>query len=115
MDLLDRRVKKIEKILELSDVVTLDWKDFTDLDKAVLTVLNKVGRRGMSTTEIARELNLEAPKTSGRVLVWNSLKKIDRISKRLKGVPIVLTFKKKWSLNFDDYEFQFEIVGEESS
>jgi len=106
LQLVESRVKEIMKTLELSPAVyPLRFKQFSDLDKNILKVLFNAGREGLSTTEIARNLGLESPEGSGRVTVWNRLKRMERASKRLKGFPFVVSERKKWSMNFDDYEF----------
>jgi len=111
---LEARVKRIEDELQFSPgVVTFDWKDWNLLDQDILRVLSVKGRRGAATTEIARELNLDAPEASGRVTVYRRLKRIERISRKLKGYPLVVSDRKRWSLNFED--FQFHIKKEEKT
>lgn len=108
----EKRIKMLVKHLELSPVLhPLEWTSLNELDKRVLTVLIKSGRGDMSTTEIAEALNLENPKSSGRVIVYTSLKRIERLSKKSKGLPIVIPSRKKWSMNWDDFEFQLEKEG----
>lgn len=107
---LDDRVKRIERELELADVVTtFNWKDFTERDKRILSALLKHGRRGATTTQIARELEIPRPETVGRAIAYRRLKRIAYVSRRLKGFPIVVCEKKVWSLNFRNFTFH---VGE---
>ena len=102
----ERRLKRIERVLEfLPTVTSFDWKDFWVRDKAILSTLLKAGRRGITTTEIARELGLENPETSGRAIVWKRLRRIEKISIQLKGFPLVRLARKRWSLNYDDFSF----------
>lgn len=109
---LESRVKRIEDQLELSPaVVSFDWTEFSDRDKAILNFLLGKDRAGGTTTEIAQGLEMSEPETSGRVKVYRRLKRIERVSRKLKGLPIVNYERKKWSLNFDDFQFH---VKEES-
>lgn len=103
---LDDRVKRIERELELADVITsFDWRDFMERDKYILSALLKHGRRGATTTQIARELEIPRPETVGRAIVYRRLKRIAYVSRRLKGFPIVICERKVWSLNFRDFAF----------
>jgi len=102
---IEERLKRIEDVLELSPmVVSFDWKDFSDRDKAILNFLLSK-REGASTTEIAEALEFSEPETSGRTIVYTRLKRIERISKRLKGSPLVISERKRWYLNYDDFNF----------
>jgi len=104
---LESRVKRIEDQLEMSPiVVSFDWSEFSERDKAILNFLLKKGRAGGTTTEIAYGLEMNEPETSGRVKVYRRLKRIERISRKLKGSPIVTYERKRWSLNYDDFQFQ---------
>lgn len=107
--ILEKRVKKIYKVLELAQAVyPLEWKQFNDLDKSIITILIQSNREGASTTEIAQKLNLENPKTVGRVVIYERLKRIAKISNRLKGSPFVISSHRKWVMNWDDYDFLVE-------
>lgn len=106
LKLVEKRVKRISKALELSPAIyPLAWKKLTELDRGIVRVLIQAGREGKSTTEIAQALNLNNPSVSGRVVVYNRLKRIERMSDRLKGAPYVISSQKKWSMNWDDYKF----------
>lgn len=106
LTLVERQVKRIQRTLEMSDVVHIDsWKHFTALDKQILTVLSEAGRGGISTTQIALKLNLDNPYKYGRIIVWKRLRRIVSVSERLKGVPMVISRKKRWFLNLDDFQF----------
>lgn len=103
---LEKRVKQIEDILELSPAVTsFNWKQFMPIDKKILvSLLNK--REGATTTELADELGFSDPVGSGRVIVYRRLKRIERVTARAKSFSFVITANRRWFLNFDDYNFQ---------
>lgn len=104
--LLKKRVKEIMKLLEMVPIVApWEWESFLEKDKAILKVLVKAGREGLTTTDIAKALSLESPEGSGRVMVYKRLKRITKISERMKGTSIVLSDGRRWVMNFDDYEF----------
>lgn len=106
VDRMERELKKILKILELVPAVNIaEWKDFSPLDRGILKVLLKKQYAGETTTMIAKELGLENPATSGRVVVWRRLQRITKVSKRIKGAPIVLSEYKRWKLNLDEFTF----------
>lgn len=106
MERLEQRVKRIEKDLEMGGmIVTFDWKDFSARDKGILNFLLQKSREGATTTEIASSIGLESPETSGRTIVYERLKRIERISKRLKGASIVVMDRKRWFLNYDEFDF----------
>uniref|UniRef100_A0A6M3M3M2 Uncharacterized protein n=1 Tax=viral metagenome TaxID=1070528 RepID=A0A6M3M3M2_9ZZZZ len=103
---IDSRLKRIEDILELSPTVTkFSWKQFNEVDQKILFYLLRKDREGATTTEIATALNLKSPDGSGRVSVYRRLRRIERISRTMKGLPIVLSERKRWTLNFDDFSF----------
>lgn len=103
---LENRVKRLEDELEISpSIASFDWEGFSDRDKAILRFLLSSERKGMTTTKIAEGLNMHEPETCGRVKVYRRLKRIERVSRKIKGLPIVLYEKKRWSLNFDDFQF----------
>jgi len=103
---IEEKLRRIEDMLELGDIVTtFDWKDFSLLDKSVLDKLLEKGREGSTTTEIAKELNLKEPETSGRTIIYTRLKRIERISRRIKGIPIIVSERKRWYLNYEDFRF----------
>ena len=111
---IEERLKRIEDAMELSPMImSFDWKDFTERDKGILNFLLEKGREGASTTEIAEKLEFEEPETSGRTIVYTRLKRIERISKRLKGAPLVISERKRWYLNYDDFNFP-EVKTDES-
>jgi len=103
---LHARLKRVEEVLELSDtIVSFDWKEFSERDRAILKALLRKGPEGATTTELALELDLPEPETSGRTIVYTRLKRIERISKRIKGLPIVVSERKRWYLNYTDFSF----------
>ena len=103
---LENRVKRIEDELSLSPtIVGFDWAGFSERDKSILEYLLQKGREGDTTTNIAEALEFKDPEFAGRVKIYRSLKRIERISRKLKGLPIVIYERKKWSLAFDDYQF----------
>lgn len=61
---------------------------------------------GATTKEMAEVLQLNKPETSGRTIVWRRLKRIQNISKRMKGAPIVISERKRWVMNFDEFTFK---------
>lgn len=104
--LLKKRVRELMKLAEMVPIVApWEWESFLEQDKAILKVLVKAGREGKTTTDIARALDLESPEGSGRVMVYKRLKRITKISERLKGASIVLSDGRRWVMNFDDYDF----------
>lgn len=103
---LSNRIKRVEDALQFSPtVVSFDWDDFSDLDKRILDALLIKGRRGETTTKLAVALDVREPETSGRVVVYRRLRRIERISRKIKGFPIVIYETKKWSLNYTDFQF----------
>jgi len=103
---IEERLKRVEDLLELSaTVVSFEWKEFSERDRAILNALLEKGREGASTTEIALRINLNEPETSGRTIVYTRLRRIERISRRLKGFPLVIVERKRWYLNYDDFSF----------
>jgi len=106
VELLERRMKEVMRLLEMVPAVApWEWKMFKEQDTDVIKVLVKAGREGLTTTNIAEGLGLENPKSSGRVTVYKALKRIEKISKSLKGIPVVLRVGRRWAMNFDDFSF----------
>ena len=106
----EKRLRKIEADLELVPVITsfADWKSLRDRDKQILYALHKYGLEGASTLELAKDINLSKPETSGRTIVLRRLLRIQKISIRLKSFALVLKVGKKWALNFDDFAFNLK-------
>jgi len=104
---IEERLKRIEKELEFGGLIisSFDWKDFTDRDKAILNYLLQRGREGATSTEIAEAIGMDSPESGGRTIVYTKLRRIERISKRLKGQPIVVNERKRWFLNYDEFDF----------
>jgi len=103
---IEERLKRIEDALELSPaVMSFDWKTFSDRDKAILNYLLSKGREGDTTTQIARQLGLNNPEESGRTIIYRRLKRIENISRKIKGSPIVSYDRKRWSLNYEVFQF----------
>jgi len=103
---LEKRVKEIMKFLAMVPIVApWEWESFSEQDKAILKVLVRAGRGGLTTTGIAKALGLESPEGSGRVMVYKRLKRITKISERMKGAPLVLPDGRQWIMNWDDYDF----------
>jgi hypothetical protein len=102
----EKEIKNIKEVLELAPVVNpLRWDIFTDLEKAIIQYLLDKKFEGATTTEMARKLNLPSPEGSGRVIVWRRLRRIQRLSKRKKGVPIVVYESKRWFMNYEEFSF----------
>ena len=103
---LEKRMKEVMKFLQMVPVVApWEWESFLEKDRVILKVLVRSDREGLTTTEIAKALSLESPEGSGRVMVYKSLKRIAKISERMKGTPFVISDGRRWVMNFDDYEF----------
>lgn len=106
---IESRMKRIEDELQFSKSVTsFNWKEFSERDRSILRILLQKERCGASTTELAELLDMKEPETSGRVKTYRSLRRIERISRKLKGWPIVAYDKKRWSLNYDDWQFNID-------
>lgn len=106
---LRRKVKQIADVLEMSDViVSFNWKQLQPRDAEILKCLEKHEREGATTTQLAREVGIKKPTTSGRKIVLRRLKRVQEISRRIKGQPIVVTKKRLWFLNWDEFDFQIE-------
>ena len=113
LKLIEERLKRIEDELRLSpEIVSFNWKDFTERDKAILNYLLQKEREGATTTEIAEALGFPKPETSGRTIVYRRLKRIERVSRRIKGFPIVVYQSKRWMLNYDDFRFEMKSENE---
>jgi len=104
---IEARLKRLEDILEISPTITSfdEWKDFSDRDKNILNFLLSKQREGAALSEMAKVLNLPKPDTTGKVIVHRRLKHIEKASKRLKGFPIIVSDRRKWYLNYDDFQF----------
>jgi len=87
-------------------VTSFDWKEFNERDQAILSYLYSKEQAGATTTEIAEKIGLKEPETSGRTIVYRRLKRIERISRRIKGTPIIYYDRKIWSLNYDAFQFK---------
>lgn len=106
VQLLEKRMAEVMKVLEMAPIVApWEWTMFSEKDRPILKVLVKAGRKGLTTTSIAKILGLENPEGSGRVTVYKALKRVAKKSERLKGLPIVLSDGRRWTMNFDDYQF----------
>ena len=80
----------------------LTWENFDDTDRKILEILLNSEDNYVRASEISAKLALN------RVKVWRHLKRIVRISKKQKGIPMVIydPSLKAWSMNRDEYEFQ---------
>jgi hypothetical protein len=104
---IEARLKRAEDILEISNTVTsFNWKGFTERDIAILKVLYQKMKTGASSVELAIILNLKSPQKSGRTIIYRRLRRIEAITRREKGQPIVIQERKKWYLNMDEYQFK---------
>jgi len=101
---LERKVKRIEDELALlpESIDPLTWKSLDPLDKEILGLLLHKGV-SLSTTELADKL-----KGVHRTKVWRRMKKISKLSRKLKGDTIVLfdPSTKKWSMNTEEFDFK---------
>ena len=114
---LERKVEKLETdVRKIKDIVgllpplarPLEWKELNPLDKKVLTVLiaadNGVSFR---TTDLAEKLRLDKPAKTGRIYVWKSLRRIQRVGKKKRQKILLFDpAAKKWSLNRFDFMFK---------
>ena len=96
--------------MELLPVVTSfdEWTTLMNRDKKILYALHKYGLEGTSTLQLAQDIGLNKPETSGRTIVLRRLYRIQKVSLRMKGAPLVVRVGRKWSLNFDDFTFALE-------
>ena len=101
---LERKVKRIEDVLALlpESIDPLTWTSLDQLDKEILNMLLHKGA-AYSTSEIAEQL-----KDVHRTKVWRRMKKISKLSRKLKGDTIVLfdPSSKKWSMNVEEFDFK---------
>jgi hypothetical protein len=118
---LKRRVKKLEEVTEnISFITDFNWDWNQDSKKpdntrapedtrlvSILSLLYK-NQPGLTTTQIATELNMINPQGSGRVIVRRKLLKAIRVSKRIRGAPIVVRSGRHWQLNYDEFAFQIK-------
>lgn len=109
---LDKMQKQIYVINEQLGIMPnlvkpLDWKGLTDRDKQVLTFLISQPRpKCFTTTQIATEIKLPKPSDSGRVLVYTSLKRIEKLSRRKrKYILIHDRSARTWMMNRDEFRF----------
>ena len=102
---LEAKVKRIEDLLELSDIIaSFEWKHFTERDKRMLHFLLSRGREGAHLDEIAEHIGLDKP--SRKVIVSRRLTHIAKVSRKLRRFPIVVSDRRRWYLNYNDFNFQ---------
>jgi len=106
----EKRLRKIEADLEMLPTITSfdDWATLTNRDRKILYALSKYELDGANTVQIAKDIQLNKPETSGRTIVLRRFYTIQKTSIRLKGFPLIVKVGKKWSLNFDDFTFDFK-------
>ena len=85
-----------------------EWTTLPKRDRKILYALHKYGLEGTSTLQLAKDIGLNKPETSGRTIVLRRLYRIEKVSLKLKGAPLVVQAGRKWSLNFDDFVFALE-------
>lgn len=111
-DSIDKRLRKVEAEMELLPVIQSfeGWTTLLERDRKILYALSKYEVIGTSTVQLAKDIKLEKPETSGRTIVLRRLYRIQKVSLQLKGSPLVVRSKvgKNWSLNFDDYVFELK-------
>lgn len=120
---LERRIKKLERqVKEIRDLLgflppmvdPFIWKGLTERDALVLRFLiaQTKGKR-FTTTEIAREIGHPKPASTGRVHVYNSLKRIQRIARKKRKTIVDYDRKSKtWSLNRWDFRYPGDLKRE---
>jgi predicted Zn-ribbon and HTH transcriptional regulator len=100
---LERSVRQIKDQLAMLPpaIDPLSWKNFDDIDKQIITLLLKE-ENSLTSVQIAEKLQIN------RVKIWRHLKRIHKISKRLKGEPIIIydPSLKAWSMNTEEYDFK---------
>jgi len=96
-----RRVSEELAILpETIDPLGKQWKHFDVLDRDILELL--LSDTPYSTVEIGNKLRVH------RTKVWRRMKKIKRVSEKIKGNSIIVfnPSTKQWSLNTEEFEFK---------
>lgn len=80
----------------------LEWESLDILDKKILKLLLKKKGNFISTVRLGAILHQHRGK------IWRHLKKIEHVSARMKGEPIVVYYpsRKAWGMNWDEYEFK---------
>lgn len=120
---LERRIKKLEtRVRKISDLVGFlpprinpyTWKELTQRDVEVLKFLiGQPKSKRFTTTQIAKEIKLPKPATTGRVHVYNSLKRIQRIGRKKRKRILDFDRKRKtWALNRYDYMYPGDLTHE---
>lgn len=104
VDSIHRRLRTIEADLDYLPTITSfdNWDSLLLRDKAILHALFKY-EQGVSTLQVAKDIGLPKPETSGRVMVLRRLYRIQEISTKIKGWPLVVRTKKGWTLNREDF------------
>lgn len=82
----------------------LEWTSHDILDKEILGLLLKKKGEFLSTVKIGEKLKTHRGK------IWRHLKKMERLSAKTKGEPIVIydSSRKAWAMNWDEYEFKVD-------
>jgi hypothetical protein len=99
-------MKKVKDVLEMSDNIDiLHWPELGDLDRKILLSLLNSGSKGLTSTEIASQIKIPDPATSGRVKVWHRIKRIRKIGHQKKGGWVIVQDFRRWVMNTDDFTF----------
>lgn len=119
----ERRLRKLERQMrEVRDLLgflppmvnPFRWEGLTERDGEVLNFLiSQPKGEEFSTTEIAEKIGLPKPTTTGRVHVYNSLKRVQRLARRKRKT--ILRYnprRKKWHLNRVDFLFPGDLTHE---
>ena len=110
MKKLEKDVKRIKKLVGILPplVKPLEWDELSLRDKDVLKFLIEQPRnKRFTTTQIAESLHLDNPSKVGRVYVWKSLKRIQRIArKKRQRILDYDRVAKTWALNREDFMFK---------
>ena len=100
-----KQLKKIMIFLEMASPVNpLNWEIFREDEKKIIEKLMSTAPAGLSTMQMGKILNIENSE-SARVMAWRRVRQIEKKSKALKGIPIVVYEEGVWSLNTVDYTF----------
>lgn len=109
---LEKKVAEINQTLGILPPVAkpLGWNGFTERDRKVLEFLILQDEdKEFTTTQIAEAIRERDPKALGRVNVYNSLKRIQRVArKKRKKILDHDRRRKSWKMNRADFMFRLD-------
>lgn len=115
IDRMKREITEIKKRLHMLPKIEtpIDWKAFNELDQKILRLLMRKGEdKFLSSVDISKKLGVD------RTKIWRHLKKIHKVSLRIRGAPILIydPSLRMWGLNREEYDFeQIEKIDREKS